>query len=131
MKHFVIHSLLVLSLTTSAFAESKAEVLCRNTSGLPSGLSVSIFSQEGSDGLVAELINRDNLGPFVDLGDIAVTRVEYPNNVRGGPVTFIGYDFRLDIIWDGGLHEGGYPSYVDVTIQGRHFSEPMRCELHD
>jgi hypothetical protein len=131
MENFVVHSLLVLALTTSAFAESKAKVLCQNTSGLPSGLFVSIFTQEGSDESIAQLTDRNNIGPFVNLGYISVTLVKYPEGVRGTPLTFIGSDFQLDIIWDGGLREGSYPSYVDVTVQGRHFSEPMSCELND
>ena len=131
MKNLIISSLVLLVLTTSAFSESNVKVSCRNTSGLPSGLSLTIFSQEDVGGLVAELINRDNIGPFVNLGQIPVVRKEYPDDFMGAPITYIGSDFLLDINWDGGPVDGTFPSHVKATIQGRTFDEPMICKLFD
>jgi hypothetical protein len=129
MKNLIISALALLVLTTSAFSESNLKVSCRNNSGLPSGLSLTISSQEDLGGLVAEITNRDNIGPFVNLGQIPVVREEYPDEVMGAPITYIGSDFILDIIWDGGRVNGAFPSHIKATIQGRTFDEPMTCQM--
>lgn len=119
----------VLVFSTNAIAESNLKVSCRDTSGLPSGLSLTISSQDDVGGLVADLTNRDNIGPFFSLGEIPVVQMQYPDDVMGAPLTFIGPDFRLDIAWDTSPANGTYPSHINVTVQGRTFDEAMICRL--
>lgn len=129
MKKLIVSLVTVLSFTTSSFANSNIKVSCRDTRGLPSGLSLTISSQDDVGGLVADLTNRDNIGPFFSLGQIPVVQMEYNDDIMGAPLTFIGPDFRLDIAWDTSPTDGTYPSHINVTVQGRTWDEAMICRL--
>jgi hypothetical protein len=132
-------SLVVVSLTCApAFADSVLEVRCRDTSGLPSGLSIVIDRDTESDALTASFTNRDNLGPYVDLGSIEVSRrCALPKPLGkplSGPVTYVGDDFELNIFADAPApgsagEDGEIQAHVYVVRQGRTFDEAMFCLL--
>ena len=110
-------------------ANAEMLFICRNTSGLPSGLTVVIQNDPTTQLTEAVLTDRENLGPFVDLGKIPVTREPVPTDVMGAPITYVGQDFRLEIFWDGGPDGGGLHSHVYVDIGGRAYDEPMICSI--
>jgi len=117
-------------LSTAAFADTVTEVRCRDTSGLPSGFSLTITKDTETQALTASFLNRDNIGPFINLGSIPVYRKYYSPEIMGAPITYLGKDFELNIIWDAApMPSGAYHSHVDATIQDRRFDEAMLCNL--
>jgi hypothetical protein len=116
MKTFLTVFLAAISVS-SAFASTQTTVACHNTSRLPSGLTLTITSDN-----VAHFSNRDNLGPFVDLGTLTVSAAS-----RGEKVEYTGSDFNLQIERSYDQSSNGYVSQVYLDIQGRVFNEPMIC----
>lgn len=130
MKRLIVSLAVGTLLSTAAFAETVTEVRCRDTSMLPSGFSLSITKDTETEALTASFSNRDNIGPFVNLGSIPVTRKYYSPEIMGAPITYVGKDFELNIIWDATpMSSGAYRSHVDATIQDRRFDEAMLCTL--
>lgn len=132
MKKLILSLILGAALSSAALADTVTEVRCRNTSGLPSGFSLSITKDTETDVLSASFSNRDNLGPYINLGSIPVIRKYVSPEIMGAPITYVGKDFDLEIIWDGGAEAGGaFHSYVHAVLEGRTFDEPMLCTLTD
>lgn len=104
-------------------------VQCRNTTGLTGGLSL-VIKEGGFTGMTtATLTNRDGLGPFIDLGTIAVHQKPAQPGVDGAPLVYIGEGFELSINVDGAPTPQGQYSHVYADMNGRVFNEPMYCEL--
>jgi hypothetical protein len=130
-------SFAIMILTIGAFSTAHAEmrfpgevvtdVECNNTSHLPSGLSLVITSGDLSGKFLAELTNRDDIGPYVNLGSIVVTRKQ--GSVTGAPITYTGKDFNLEITIDSGDDNGNFPAHVYADVKGRVFNEPMTCSF--
>ena len=136
MKTFKFNpTLAIAAATVAAFfvsAPASAEMLflCRNTSGLTSGVSVVIQTDTTTNLTEAVLTERRGLGPFVELGKIPVTRQAVPSSVMGAPITYLGNNFKLQIFWDGGPDgNGGLPSDLYADVNGRVFNEPMICTI--
>jgi hypothetical protein len=117
-------TLLIVLLAATSFSSAYADtqtaqttVSCRNTSRLPSGLSLTITSDN-----VAHFTNRDNIGPFVNLGTLPVSAQS-----RGEQVEYTGSDFSLQITRSYDQVDNGYMAQVYLDIQGRVFNEPMYC----
>jgi hypothetical protein len=134
MNKMILTLALTLSLASVAHAEIRypdqivTDVTCDNNGHLASGLSLKITSG-GFAGLTqVTLVNRDGLGPFVNLGSISVSLKPNPSHRLGAPVVYTGNGFELTINVDGGGDQnGGFYSHVYADINGRVFNEPMTC----
>src|SRR5580658_10332347 len=81
--------------------EGYTTVQCHNTSGMTGGLSVAIKSGEFSGVDTAYLTNRDDIGPFIQLGSVVVHQQAVQPGVDGAPLVFLGENFELSINVDG------------------------------
>jgi hypothetical protein len=129
----VLATLTALVLHTSA-AQAQTDMnqmvaQCRDLSGLPSGLSVQIVKGGLGGFMYAKISNRDNIGPFENLGRVLVTRKVQPSDRMGAPTEFVGKDFDLVIVTDALATNGMFPAHVSVEIRNRVFNQQMKCSL--
>ena len=97
-------------------------------SRLPNGLSI-VISEGGIAGIArATFTNRDNIGPYLDLGSYIVKK--HHDQKMGAPVHYLGKDIDLQINVDTGPREdGAIYSHIYADLQGRVFNEPMECRF--
>lgn len=133
MKKFILSLVVGMMLGGSASATSvEFETLarCHDTVGLPSGFSLVISKEVESQQLSASFTNRDNIGPFVNLGTIPVERKIYPPEQLGAPITYVGENFELNINRDAPARpDGTYYAHVYAVLQGRTFDEAIYCTV--
>ncbi len=102
---------------------------CQSVKGSAEKLEVTIVGG-GFTGMVlgqVSLINR--AGTAQVLGSVRVD--EQPRGeLMGAPLTYLGQNFRLNIVTDAGPRDGGFISYFTGRMAGRQFDETMTCVLY-